>query len=252
MSLLSNPKGAYRFLRGTKPYCSGVIAEAGWEIVHVTLARPLPWHAGLVSARRFLEASGRERHSLCGVELRCPEPFSLDGFVAFNRRYRAVLEEWGMLIGDENPVARTNVSPVASPPSESVLYGFSYTEPSDATRPTFITAGAGEIKEGGLDKSRIVRVGETSDDAITEKAGRVVEIMTERLAGLGVENEHLSTIDVYTAHGLRGPLAEVVVPGLPAAAQIGVRWFHSRPPVVDIEFEMDMRGVRRDIVIDLG
>jgi hypothetical protein len=46
-------------------------------------------------------------------------------------------------------------------------------------------------------------------------------------------------------------LAEVIVPGLPAAAHLGVRWYYSCPPVRDIEFEMDMRGVVKDIVIDL-
>ena len=42
----------------------------------------------------------------------------------------------------------------------------------------------------------------------------------------------------------------MTIPGLPAAARLGVRWYYSRPPVKDIEFEMDLRGVVRDVVID--
>ncbi len=247
--LLANPKGGYRFLPGIEPYSSGVIAEPGCEIIHVTLAHPLAWHNGLVSIRQHLEQLGRDRHALCGVELRCPEPFSMEGFIAFNQQYRSLLEDWGMLVDDANPIARTNVAPVADAPSESVVYGFSYTVPSDIQRPTFVVAGGGELR-GSLDAKNIVRAGETSEEAIMEKAHCVVEIMIERLAGLG-NNDLLSRINVYTAHSLKRALAEVIIPGLPAAARLGVCWHYSRPPIRDIEFEMDMRGVVRDLVIDL-
>jgi len=61
----------------------------------------------------------------------------------------------------------------------------------------------------------------------------------------------LSTINVYTAHPLRQPLAEIIIPGISASDWLGVHWFHARPPVQDIEFEMDMRGVARHIVVDI-
>lgn len=239
---------------GIEPYSCGVVAARGWEIVHVVLAHPLAWHDGLVSIRRYLEQIGRDRHALCGVELRCPEPFSIDGFIAFNQQYRSLLEDWDMLVDGANPVARTNVAPVEDPPSESVVYGFSYTEPSDTgpseiERPTFVVAGGGELR-GGLDAKNIVRSGETSENAILEKARCVVEIMRERLAQLG-SDDLLSQIDVYTAHDLKSALANEIIPGLPAAARLGVRWYYSRPPVRDIEFEMDMRGVVKEIVLDL-
>lgn len=246
--LTPNPRGGYRFLPGIEPYSSGVIAERGWEIVHVTLAHPLAWHDGLIAIGRHLEQSGRDRHALCGVELRCPEPFSMDGFMAFNRQYQSLLEDWDMLVEGANPIARTNVAPVENPPRESVVYGFSYTEPSDIGRPTFVVAGGGELR-GSLDARNIVRAGETSEDAIIEKARCVVEIMRERLAGLG-NNDLLSQINVYTEHSLKSLLAEVIIPAVPAAAHLGVHWCFSRPPVRDIEFEMDLRGVVQDVVID--
>jgi len=34
-----------------------------------------------------------------------------------------------------------------------------------------------------------------------------------------------------------------------AAALHGVRWFPSRPPVVGLDYEMDLRGVAREIWI---
>ena len=172
----------------------------------------------------------------------------MDGFVAFNREYRALLEDWDLLIDGANPIARTNVAPVENPPSESVVYGFSYTVPSGIGRPTFVVAGGGELP-GTLDAKNIIRVGDTSEDAIIEKAHCVVEIMRTRLASLG-SDDLLTDIDVYTQHNLRRSLAEVIIPGLPAAARLGVRWYYARPPVKEIEFEMDLRGVVRDVVIN--
>ena len=248
-SLRTNVAGGYRFLPGIEPYCCGVVSQPGWEIVHATLDPPIPWRAGLHSIRQYLETNDRSRHALCGVELRCPEPFSMDNFINFNHEYRLLLEEWGLLVDGDNPVARTNVAPVESPPDESVIYGFSYTEPSTLQRPTFVIAGSGELR-GRLDTDHILRCGETSEDALRDKARCVVEIMNERLVHLG-NNESLTTVDVYTAHGYHQALMQCIIPGLPAVARLGTRWFYSRPPIQNIEFEMDMRGVRQELEIHL-
>ena len=39
---------------------------------------------------------------------------------------------------------------------------------------------------------------------------------------------------------------------LALAAQLGVHWHYSYPPVHDIEFEMDLRGVVKELIIDLS
>lgn len=247
-----NPQGGYFFLPGIEPYSSGVIAEVGHEIIHVTLSQPLPWKEGLAATRRYLEWIGHDRHALCGVELRCPEPHTMDGFIEFNRDYRALLNEWDIPVDGENPVARTNVAPVKSPPTKTVLFGFSYAIPSQTYATTFVVAGGGELPTRKLDEQRIVRLGDATPEAMLEKARCVVDIMRTRLEGLGATDEQLTAIDVYTAHDLRPSLAEVLIPGLPAAARLGVRWFYSRPPIRNIEFEMDVRGVRQELVLDLA
>lgn len=246
-----NPKGGYRFLPGIEPYSSGVIAEPRHEIVHATLARPIPWHAGLLAVRRYLESTGATHHALCGVELRCPEPHSMDGFIDFNRDYRSLLEKWGVLVDGENPIARTNVAPVLSPPSETILFGFSFVTRRMTWHPSFVIAGGGELPTRKLDEQRIVRLGEVTPDAMQEKVCCVVEIMKKRLAGLGATDDQLTAVDVYTAHDLRTSLENILIPSLPAASSLGIRWFYSRPPIQNIEFEMDMRGVREEIVLDL-
>lgn len=246
-----NPRGGYRFLPGIEPYSSGVIAEPGFEIIHVTLMRPLPWHEGFKGVRRYLESIDLTRHALCGVELRCPEPHTMDGFIDFNRDYHALLDEWDIPVDGENPVARTNVAPVKSPPAETMLFGFSYAKPSETDATTFVIAGGGELPTRQLDEQNIVRLGEVTLEAMLEKARCVVDIMRTRLKGLGAVNEQLTNIDVYTAHDLRASLAEILIPGVPAAASVGIRWFYTRPPIVNIEFEMDMRGIRQELVLDL-
>jgi hypothetical protein len=47
-------------------------------------------------------------------------------------------------------------------------------------------------------------------------------------------------------------LVQEIIRGIPSAASVGLHWFYTRPPILDIEFEMDVRGVVREIVIDLG
>jgi len=173
------------------------------------------------------------------------------GFIDFNDQYRLLLNDWNMMVDGLNPVARTNVSPVVGPPREPVLFAFSYARPAELSRPTFVVAGGGELPDGELAERRIVRVGETSPEAMIEKAECVAKIMNSRLKALGGSNELLTVLDVYTAHPLRPLLESVLEQQLPAIAHLGVHWFHSRPPIVDIEFEMDMRGVVREDVVNL-
>lgn len=249
--LKSNEVGGYRFLPGIAPYSSGVVAMPEYEIVHACLQTPLPWHGGLNAARQYLEGKTLTCRNLCAVELRCPEPYTMEGFIDFNTQYRRLLLDWNMMVDGLNPVARTNVAPEFDPPHEAMLFAFSYTRPSNVSRPTFVVAGGGELPDGELAERRILRVGETSPDALMEKAECVAEIMNSRLQGLGGSSKLLTVLDVYTVHALRPLLENVLVTRLPAIASRGAHWFYSRPPIVDIEFEMDMRGVVCEEVVDL-
>ena len=244
-----HPRGGYRFFPGIFPYSCGVVADHGHEIVHVTLNAQLPWREGMLRAREFVVSEGLTEQNLCGFELRCPKPHPMDGFIDFNRGYRELLEDWNVLVDGENPVARTNVAPVYDAPAQTELFAFSYTRPSAVAKPTFVVAGGGELV-GSLAVENIVRAGDISESAMLEKAECVLGLMTERLNGLGVSQGDLTAIDVYTAHQLKPLLDELLLDRLPVARQIGVRWFYTRPPVEQIEFEMDMRGVVTELILD--
>jgi hypothetical protein len=244
--LRDGPDGSYRFLPGIAAFSSGVVATPGWDIVHATLATPTPWREGFARIERHLRELGRPRVALCGIELRSPAPFTFEGFDAFNDGYRALLAEWSILVGGENPIPRTNVAPVRAAPSEPVLYAFAYTVPGPTPAPTFVVAGAGEMRDRARGRAGIVRVGDTSADAMREKARFVMSVMRARLAALGGAWDRVTAIDVYTAEPIHALVDEILGP-LGRAAIHGIRWFPSRPPIEGLEFEVDLRGVGREL-----
>jgi hypothetical protein len=240
------PAGQYRFLPAIEPFSAGVVAMAGHEIVRATLQVPEPWRDGFALIDSHLRAAGRPRAALCAIELRIPRPFSFDGFDEFNRPYRALLERWGLLVDGVNPIARTNVAPVVGAPAEPSLFAFSYTAPSpDTGAPTFVVAGSGDVR--GRAAADIVRRGETSPEALAEKAAFVMATQAERLAGLGSTWTEVTVVDVYTAHPIRAFFETGILALMGPAAIHGVHWYLSRPPIEGLEYEMDMRGVRREV-----
>ena len=248
--LLANPRGGYHFLSGIDPYSCGVVADPGHEVVHATLRTPLPWREGFAKIDSHLAEVGRERHALCGIELRSPTPFTMAGFIEFNVGYCDLVNSWDLYVGDLNPIARTNVAPADHPPAVPVLHAFSYTAPATEDAPmTFVVAGAGELREAALDEDTIIRKGESGPDAMREKARHVMGVMESRLLGLGADWDLITAVDVYTVHLLEGLLEDTVVPRIGPATRHGLVWSRSRPPVVGLEFEMDMRGVRSEITL---
>jgi hypothetical protein len=247
--LRDHPRGDYRYMPGISAFSCGSVAKPGHEIVHATLAAPVPWRDGFARIERHLGEIKRPRTALCGIELRSPAPFTFDGFGKFNEGYRALLAEWDILVGEDNPIPRTNVCPVVGAPAEPSLFAFSYTQPVLTAAPTFIVAGAGELRDRAQGPEGIVRRGDTSPAGMREKARFVMATMQERLRTLGGDFRRVTAIDIYTAEPIHTlVLDEVLGPAGPAAIH-GVHWYPSRPPIQGLDYEMDMRGVARELVI---
>jgi hypothetical protein len=158
------------------------------------------------------------------------------------------LERWGLYDGGINPVARTNVCPEYNKPSEPALYAFSYTVPAETARGSFIIAGGGEAREGAATyQESIVRLGDTTTEGLREKMRFVMATMEARMAALGFGWQEAISTQAYTIHDI-GPLVDVEIVRKGAAAG-GLEWHYCRPPVVNIEYEMDVRGAGREIVI---
>jgi hypothetical protein len=248
--LIPNPNGNYHFLPGIEPYSSGVIAGEGYQIIHVTLLRALPWREGFAWIDQHLRQAGRSRAALCAIALRSPAPFTRAGFAAFNEGYQSLLQEWDLLVDGQNPIARTNVAPRWNPPAEPSLFGFSYTAPAAAALPrTFVVAGAGELRGGPLMEAQVVRAGDTSPAAMCEKATYVVGVMQSRIERLGVAWENVTAIDVYTVQPIEAALGPVLLDAIGAATARGIHWYHARPPIDELEYEMDARGVRTELFL---
>lgn len=247
--LIRNEQGNYAFLKGIAPYSAGVIAHAGFEIVHVRLSRTVPLHAGFDAVEAHLRKVGRPLHAVCGMELRSPKPFSFTGFVDFNSTYIDLLKGWDLLVDGINPVARTNIAPATNAPSEPALYGFSYTVTSDLERKTFVVAGAGELPEGSLDPRDVVRRGENSAAAIEEKMRFVVGLMEGRLAGLGMSWSDVTVSEIYTVHDIHPFIETELLQHQKEGGAHGLTWHYSRPPIESIEYEMDLRGCATELMI---
>lgn len=239
---LPNIQGGYSFLRGGKPYSAGVVASAGFAIAHVRLTNPVPWKEGFAQIDAQLRAAGRPRAALCAISLRSPAALSFEGFKEFNNFYVDVLKSWNLLVDGVNPVARTNVAPEVDPPAQPSLYSFGYTIPSESVVSSFVVAGGGELPDGSADPRDIVRANETSAGAMAAKAEFVLGLMQDRLHGLGATWSEVTTINIYTVHDVNALLPTVVLPRIEAARIHGVIWHYARPPIVGIEYEMDLRG----------
>lgn len=241
--------GGYRFLTHAFQYSGGVAAEQGFAIVRARLSRLLPLQAGFDAVEAHLKSLGRPFQAFCACELRSPAQFTDQGFIDFNRIYVQRLEKWGIFRDDVNPVARSNVCPEISPPAEPSLYAFCYTVPTAAPGPGgFVAAGSGEARgEGGAYAPRIVRLGDQSPDGMRDKVRLVVEVMGERMAPLGFGWGDVTATQVYTVFDLYPALAgDIVARGV---APAGLTWHYCRPPVQGLDFEMDVRGLAREITI---
>jgi hypothetical protein len=240
--------GNYRYIPGVFQYSAGVAALAGHEIRRVRFRRPVPLAEGFERGAAHIEAAGRPLTAFCACELRSPAPFSEDCFRAFNEVYVTTLGRWGLFDGRVNPVARSNVCPEIDPPPEPSFHAFAFTVAATRAAPSFVIAGSGEAPEGrGSYAAHIVRRGETDAGAMREKARFVLGEMERRLGLLGFNWADTTATQVYT---VRDPFAflpdEIVRRG---AARDGLTWHFCRPPVRELEFEMDCRGIASEFVI---
>ena len=251
MNLRPSPVAPFSYVPGIDPYSGGVVAFPGSGIVHVTLAEAVPWREGFDRIQAITENNGVDRTALCAIELRCPRPHSFEGFIEFNDEYRSILDNWGLLNGDDNPIARTNVAPVDHPPEETTLHAFSYVEEaSENQTPSFVVAGAGDLMDqSDLQPSSIVARDLDGKDAWRMRIEQVCEEMEARMSAIGVEWSDCSVIDVYCDQDWFGQAGETLVERIGTAVSSGLHWYIARPPIEGLTFEMDVRSVNNEKIL---
>jgi len=240
--------GGYRFVPGVFQYSAGVAALPGHEIVRVSFHNPVLLKEGFARIEEIIGAAGRPMTSFCACELRSPEPFTEEGFKAFNDLYVGTLERWGVYREGINPVARSNVCPELNKPEGPSFHAFCFTIAAPDATPTFVVAGSGEAPEGkGNYRDNTVRLGDTSEEGLREKAQFVLSEMERRMSALGFGWADATAAQVYTVYDFHPFLADEIVSR--GAAARGLTWHFNRPPVVDLDFEMDCRRLRLEKVV---
>jgi hypothetical protein len=245
--LIDFDPGGYRYLPGGFQYSAAVIAKPGWEIERARFSSLVPLEEGFAFIEAHLASLGRPPTALCAAELRSPMPLTEAEFIAFNKGYVRPLERWGLYRDNANPVARCNLCPEIDRPREPSFYSFSYTLPSSSAAKSFVTSGAAECPDRPNYRDNITRLGETSPDALRDKLRFALGDLEARFGPLGVAWSDVLDTRLYTIHDLHHTFAtEFARRGALAG---GLEWHFVRPPVRDIEIEVDARAVRRDMIV---
>ena len=109
-------------------------------------------------------------------------------------------------------------------------------------------AGSGEAREGGAQLPRAHHPPRRNQRRrLREKARYVLGEMERRLAALDLSWADTTATQVYTVHDLHPFLADEIVRR--GAARSGLTWHYCRPPVRELEYEMDCRGVSSEHVV---
>jgi len=236
------PAGGYRYIPGVFQYSAGVGALDGFQIERVTFQNPVPLAEGFTFIERYLTERNVPLLGFCACELRSPAPFTDAGFISFNRHYCGTLERWGVMTGDKNPVARSNVCPEVDKPAEPSFYAFCFARPLTGASGSFVIAGSGEAEEGHASyRERTVRFRDTSPAGMREKAIFVLGRMEQRMVALGAKWSDTTASQVYTVYDLHPFLQDEIARR--GAAQHGLTWHLARPPVQGLDYEMDCRSV---------
>lgn len=233
-----HPSGSHRFLPAISPYSAGFAANPGFEITALQLGEDISLHDGFRRIDRELARRNLPLSALAGLQLRSPALFSFPEFEKFNNEYNNLLNERSLIIDGVNPISRTNVIPLDDGPSQPIIHLAFIVHPSISLGgEDFVVAGAGEIP-GNLDPKNIVAHGDLSPSGMNEKVNCVLDIMNERLNALDKDNSQPRTVNIYTIHEIAN-LANLIKKRFSCVAQSGMTSWITKPPVVEVEFEMD-------------
>ena len=238
LKAMAHPNGSYKFLPAISAYSAGIATMPGFEITAIRITSPLSLEAGFEVIDNEISKRGLKSDSLAGIQLRSPKVFSFNEFSEFNDKYRNLLLERSLILGDVNPIPRTNVIPIKDvPPIPCIATAFLVHPSQNNGGDDFIVAGAGEVA-GTLDPTNIVARGDISDSGMSLKVDCVLEEMLARLLALGFDGLSPTVINVYTIHEIL-KLQELISKKLPAINVHGYTSWLTKPPVTEIEFEMD-------------
>jgi hypothetical protein len=165
------------------------------------------------------------------------------------------LQKWGIYQPQNagtkaiNPVARTNVCPEFFGPKEISMLAFTYTVPcATDSNANFVLSGGGDARPGSEPyKDRIIAFGDHSQSGLQLKVEFVIQEMEKRLKSLGFTWSDVACTQSYSVHNIGGLVESLLASrGL---MRNGLSWHFARPPVMGLDFEMDLRGAVNQVYV---
>jgi hypothetical protein len=165
------------------------------------------------------------------------------------------LQKWGIYQAQNagtkaiNPVARTNVCPEFFGPKEISMLAFTYTVPcATDSNANFVLSGGGDARPGSEPyKDRIIAFGDHSQSGLQLKVEFVIQEMEKRLKSLGFTWSDVACTQSYSVHNIGGLVESLLASrGL---MRNGLSWHFARPPVMGLDFEMDLRGAVNQVYV---
>jgi hypothetical protein len=247
--------GGYRYIPSVFQYSAGVAAESGFRLEQARFKSPVPIQNAFAIVERHLTQIGRPFTAFAHCELRSPGQFDDNGFIEFNKKYVGTLHKWGIYQAQNagtkaiNPVARTNVCPEFFGPQEISMLAFTYTVPcATVSNANFVVSGGGDARPGSEPyKDRIIAYGDHSQSGLQSKVEFVIQEMEKRLKSLGFTWSDVACTQAYSVHNIGG-LVESLLAGR-GFIRNGLSWHFARPPVMGLDFEMDLRGAVNQVYV---
>ncbi len=246
--LIAMPEGGFAYLRGgTQPFSHGVVALEEHALIRVRLRPMLPLAEGLAFAADFIAAQNRPQAALAALEVRSPAAMSPAEFAAFNTQYAAMLDAVGFAAEAGFPIARSNMAPQYDAPRVNTLFAFTFATPSAGPGGSdFVISGKPENTDG---PPGIVASGDLSPAGMQAKAAHVITALQDRVAALGASWHNVTGAQAYTIHSLDPTMGLLRSSGL---ANIGLTLFPGAPPVTGFAFEIDVRAVSYELVVQVA
>jgi hypothetical protein len=247
--------GGYRYIPSVFQYSAGVAAESGFRLEQARFKSPVPIQNAFAIVERHLTQIGRPFTAFAHCELRSPGQFDDNGFIEFNKRYVGTLQKWGIYQSQNegkqaiNPVARTNVCPEFFGPQEISMLAFTYTVPCAMDSNTnFVVSGGGDARPGSEPyKDRIIAYGDHSQSGLQLKVEFVIQEMEKRLKSLGFTWNDVACTQAYSVHNIGGLVESLLASR--GFMRNGLSWYFARPPVMGLDFEMDLRGAVNQVYV---
>ncbi len=232
-----HPGASFRYLPAITAYSAGFATTDGFEITALRLHDCPTLAIGFERIDKEIQRRGLTPNALAGLQLRSPGAFSFEGFAEFNDEYRQSLIKRGLIIDGVNPISRTNVIPIDQGPAVPTIAVAFIVHPSQGQGGSdFVVAGAGEVDgELGPENMSLAR---SKSKGLSLKVDCVLNIMLERLHALGASGQSPTNVNVYTAHEITD-LSGMIEKKLSTVSKNGYSTWLTRPPVKEIEFEMD-------------